>query len=265
VIRAAALLAAVAVFLAAVGAAAGESEAKPMSNEDVVRMVAAGSPESEVLDAVRTRPSAFDVSEEMIQELRLAGVPESVLTAMKARAVPPAPPAADRPPRGTVRIAVTLGAKTLKCPAYADEDLKTRLHLPKETEERQVKDLAVFLACTTSEHVPDLWRGKTPLGRDMTGTSRHEMLLFVAGDTPEGKPPSLVLPDALRADVDDVEPHDLVLGVAARIGDRWYTLSSTKPLKVDVAKGVPALAGRVTKRGAFGFEVELKLGAKPKP
>jgi hypothetical protein len=263
-IRAAVALVSAAVLLAAAGAAAGDVEPKPMSNEDVVRMVAAGTPETEVLDAVRTRPSEFDVSEEMIQELRLAGVPEAVLTAMKARAVSPAPPTVDRPPRGTVRVVVTLGAKTLKCPAYADEDLKTHLRLPKETEQRQVKDLAVFLACMTSEHVPDLWRGKTPLGRDMTGTLRHEMLEFVAGDTPEGKPPNLVLPDALRADVDDVEPHDLVLGVAARIGDRWYTLSSTKPLKVDVAKGVPALVGRVTKRGAFGFEVELKLGPAPK-
>ena len=130
---------------------------------------------------------------------------------------------------------------------------------------RQVKDLAVFLACTTSEHVPDLWRDKTPLGRDMSGTPRHEMLSFVAGETPEGKPPALVLPDALRADVDEIEPHDLVFGVAARIGDRWYVLSATKPQKVDARKGAPALTGKVTKRGAFGFEVELKVGPVPHP
>ena len=128
---------------------------------------------------------------------------------------------------------------------------------------RQVKDLAVFLACTTAEHVPDLWRDKTPLGRDMGGTPRHEMLSFVAGDTPEGKAPALVLPDALRADVDEIEPHDLVFGVAARIGDRWYVLSATKPQKVDAAKGAPALTAKVTKRGAFGFEVELKVGPVP--
>jgi len=122
-----------------------------MTNEDVVRLVAAGTPESEILDAIRTKPAAFDVSEEMIQELRLAGVPDSVVAAMKARTTPPPAPAPDRPPRGTAAVAVALsGTKTLKCPAFADEDVKARLHLPKEIEERQVKDLAIFLACTTA-------------------------------------------------------------------------------------------------------------------
>ena len=249
---------------AALLAAALLLAAAPMTNEDVVRLVADGTPEAQVLEAIRSRDAGFDVSEEMLAELRLAGVSEAIVTAMKLRAAPPPAAAIERPPRGTVPLTVGVspkGTKTLRCPGYADETLKARLHLPKETELRQVKDLAVFLACTTPEHVPDLWRSKTPLGRDMTATERHEMLRFLPGDTPDGKPPSLELPKSLEANLDDAEPHDVVFGVAARIGDRWYTLAVSKPQKVEVAKGPPTLSARVSSRGSFGFEVELKAAA----
>ena len=121
--------------------------------------------------------------------------------------------------------------------AWADENAKVRLQLPKETEQREVKDVAVFLACSSPEHVPDLWRSKTPLGRDMVSVPRHEMLAFVAGDTPAGKAPRLTLPERLEADVDETEPHDLILGVAARIGDRWVQLAFTTIPKTKIETG----------------------------
>jgi len=263
------LAAALAPVVAAEGGDAGPRPA--LTNEDVVRMVASGIPESEILQTIDARPEAFDLAEDMVQELKLAGVPASVLAAMRHRhaegARPSAPP--DRIARGHVRLTVTLNAgpkepRTLRAPAWADEDAKARLKLPKENEQREVKDLAVFLACTTGDHVPDLWRSKSPLGRDMVNASRHEMLAFVAGDTPAGKTPRLVLPDRIEADVDDAEPHDVVIGVAARIGDHWVQLGIGRLAHVEVVAGAKPLAGRIT-RGSESLEFKVELIAPPRP
>ena len=237
----------------------------PLTNEDIVRMVASGAEESETIATIRARTESFDLSDEMVDELRLAGVSAAIVTAMKRRhaelAPPPAP--AERPSRGRTPVVVTLnaggaGSRTLHAPAWANEDAKAQLHLPKETDQREVKDLAVFLACTSSEHVPDLWRSKSPLGRDMNFVVRHEMLAFVAGDTPAGKPPRLALPASLKAEVEDGVAHDLVLGVAARIGDRWIQLGTARLPKVTIGPGQKALVGRIDHRGrGFDFNVEL--------
>jgi len=187
---------------------------------------------------------------------------------MKARAreaAPQPPPPPVRPPRGTVHLVVALNgrsSKSLRVPSFADEDLKQRLELPKENEAREVKDLAVFLACTTTEHVPDLWRQKSPLGRDMTNAFRHEMLAFVAGDTPNGKKPKLTLPETLEADVDDVEAHALVVGIAARIGDRWMVLGASPPAKTTVTKDAPPLDASISAAGGHPFAFKIALAAK---
>lgn len=263
-----ALLLTLAALAAAAAAPAGDpSAATPMTDEDVVRMFAAGSSVEAILDAIRERPGHYDLSDEMVIELRRAGIPDSVIAAMRARQpAPPVAPEADRPRRGSVRVAVRFhGARTLHVPDYADEDLKDRLSLPKDVPMRAVKDLAVYVACTTPEHAPDLWRSKTPLGRDMVATPRHRMLAFVAGDTPEGKSPKLAVPRSVDVDLDDVEPHDLVAGIAARIGDRWYTIALSKPVKVAVDKGAPSLEAHVRKgAGPFAFEVSLETVAEKK-
>ena len=239
--------------------------ASPLTNEDVVRMVASGTQETVILEAIRTHKEAFDVAEDMVSELKLAGVSAAIVAAMARKVAESAPPAlpAERPTRGRMPLVVILnpgaaGPRTLRVPAWADEDAKARLKLPKENEQRQVKDLAVFLACTSPEHIPDLWRSKTPLGRDMVTVSRHEMLAFVAGDTPSGKKPRLTLPARIEAEVEIGEPHDLVLGVAARIGDRWMQLAVAKLPKATVGEGQKPLFGRIehTPR-AFDFKVEL--------
>jgi hypothetical protein len=240
----------------------------PLGNEEVVRMVAAGTAEADIVATIRDRPPAFDVSEDMLAEMKLAGVPEAVLAAMKAREAQVAPkePLPERHRAGSTRLVVELsrlGAHTLHAPTYAGEDLKDRLHLSKELADREIHDLAVFLACTTAEHVADHWRQKSPLGRDLNLDVRHEMLVFVPGETPAGKKPRLVLPDRLEADVDDTEPHDLVLGVAALIGDQWRQVSAGTLPHVKVAPGSKPLTGRIgTTPAALVFDV--KLTAPPK-
>lgn len=234
----------------------------PLTNEDVVRWVAAGKPQSEILQEVAARPAAYDLSDEMLSELRLVGVPEAVIAAMRARqaeTAPPSPPPAERPARGKVRLRVAFAeTRKLSVPKRASESLAEKLRLPSGEEARTVHDLAVFLACVTPEHVPDQWRTKSPLGRDIEGMPRHEMLLFVPGDTPDQGAPSVTVPARIEADVDDLEPHDLVLGVAARIGDRWRVLAIAKRAKAKIEAGTPPLAGRMAGAGIpFLFKVEL--------
>ena len=257
--------------LAALALGVAADAPAPMTNEDVVKLVSAGTSVDDILDAVRTKPAAFDVSEDRLAELRLAGVREAVISAMVARAEAAEPkPAAERPPRNTVHVSVALsGSKALKAPEWANEDVKARLHLPKELDARRIHDLAIFLACMTAVHAPDQWRSKTPLGRDTYGTPRHQMLRFVAGDTAEGHPPRLALPATIDADVEDVEPHDLTLGVAARIGDRWYAVAVSPPLKIDPGKLPETLVGKIEQESGSlamtAFLATSKAGLKPSP
>jgi len=252
--------------LAIAWAAADAGDAAPataLTNEDIVRMVATETPEREILEAIGSRPEAFDVSDDMVAELSLAGVSPAIVAAMRRKHNEAAPQVlpSERQGRGKVRLSVTLnagaaGARTLRLPAWADEDVKALLQLPKENDQREVKDVAVFLACATAEHVPDLWRSKSPLGRDMVGATRSEMLAFVAGDTPAGKKPQLTVPDRIEADVDGSEPHDLLVGVAARIGDRWFQLAVGRAPKFTVSADAKPLACRITHAGGFAFKVE---------
>jgi hypothetical protein len=234
----------------------------PLTNEDIVRMVASGTPERDVLEAIRTHEEAFDLAPDMVVELKLAGVSPAIVAAMQQKRAESAPAAAavEGPARGQVRVVVSLRGGTLRVPAWADEDAKAKLQLPKENDQREVKDLAVFLGCVSAEHVPDLWRSKSPLGRDMSFVARHRMLAFVAGDTPAGKTPRLTLPATLEAEVDESEPHDLVLGVAARIGDRWIQLGAAVLRKTTITPGQKPLVGRVEHVG-HGFDVKVTLSA----
>ena len=236
----------------------------PLTNEDIVRLVAAGVSEDEVRQAIFGRKEAFDLSREMVDELKLAGVSSAIVAAMARRQAENAPPAASAqavtPGRARLVVNVRGGgvSRTIRVPSWADEDAKDVLGLPKENDQRVVKDLAVFLACSSSEHVPDHWRSKSPLGRDRNSIVRHEMLAFVAGDTPAGTSPRLVLPAILEAEIDGSEPHDLILGIAARIGDRWIQLGAGVLKKATIGPGGEPLAGRVAPAGnGFGFKVEL--------
>jgi hypothetical protein len=241
------------------------AQEKPLTNEDIVRMVASGTPEEQVREAIRSHSEAFELSGDMIEELKLAGVPETILAAMAKRHAENAPAAvpAPRESPGRATVVVTLkggegASRTIRVPGWADEDAKEMFNLPKETEQREVKDLAVFLACVSSDHVPDLWRSKSPLGRDTSTIKRHEMLAFVPGDTPPGKAPRIQLPARLEAEVDDSEPHDLVLGIAARIGDRWVQLGAAVLKQSTIVAGGKPLSGRIDRVGhGFAFKIEL--------
>jgi hypothetical protein len=93
----------------------------------------------------------------------------------------------------------------------------------------------------------------------MSLTVRHEMLAFVPGETPTGKKPKLALPETIEADVDDIEPHDLVVGIAALIGDRWIQVAAGTIKKVKMSDVKKPIGARISAKSApLTYEVTLK-------
>jgi len=229
--------------------------AEVLSNEDVVRLVVTGVPTEEILETIRTSEVDFDLSEEMLDELRIAGVPPEILGAMQARAAPETPPETpeDPIPAGKAKLTLLLGASTTEgesprlkmldpiSPAAAE-------NLGLASDERHFSDLALFVICRTADHVPDHWRGKSPLGRDFRSMPRHEMLAFVAGaehleagalqaiasrltkvagaqeEAQEAGALRLDLPATIELELTPFIAHDLSIGVAARAAARYYAL-----------------------------------------
>jgi len=167
------------------GAASRPGGSAPLSNEDIVRLVMTGTPETQIVAAIEAHQVDFDLSVEMQQELRLAGVNERILEAMRRRQaamprVEPSPTPAPAVPTGTIRLefeAAGEGGSPSERSAIA---LKT---LPKGAPRRggvevgTMSDMALAILCTSADHVPDHWDTRSPL----TGAPRHELLLFRPG------------------------------------------------------------------------------------
>ena len=158
----------------------------PLTNEDVVRMIMTGTPESEILAAIEARPVDFDLSTEMIQELRGAGVGDRVLEAMRRRQAamprsePPPLPASKAEPTGTLRLefeARDEGGPPSEQTAIALKSLPKGVARRGGVEVGAMSDMALAVLCTTGDHVPDHWDARTPL----PGAPRHELLQFLPG------------------------------------------------------------------------------------
>jgi len=244
--------------------AAGNDDAAPLRDEDVVRMVVAGRANEEILREIRDRPVAFDLSDEMLDELRVAGVPAELIRAMQQRQSEmtdqddqqtPAPPAdvAIEPERARLTVRLEPPDEAEPPPALVfplgplPEALAEQHGLGPAPAEREVTDLALFLACRTAVHVPDHWRAQSPMGRDFVRMPRHRILAFHAGaQRVEGRRAGggrlrLELPAELTADVEPGESHDLVLGIAGKVGDRWLALDLAERDDVEVPSGGASL------------------------
>jgi len=164
----------------------------PLRDEDVVRAWVAGQSTAEMVDWIRDSEVAFDLSDEMVSELRRAGLPEAVLQAMLATRV--SSDAAVEPsiavePTGVPTLTVRLNPDwqstdkeprpVLRLPDTIHPQVRESLGLREDAE--RFTDLAVFLFCRTGSHVPDHWRMHSPLGRDFRSVPRHRMLAFVPG------------------------------------------------------------------------------------
>ena len=164
-------------------------------------MLLSGASPAQVIDRIRTSAVDFDLSEEMIVELSTAGVPASVIEAMKERQAelaPPEEPVEEASAESGPVLRITLltngdakkkkkkknqeeeKQKTIEIDEYVDPALAAEWQLS-GADERIFTDIAIYVACVTPYHVPDHWRSKTPIGRDFYSMPRHKMLAFAPG------------------------------------------------------------------------------------
>ncbi len=217
-------------------ATAGDSE-PPMTEEEVVRRHVAGASAEALVREIDRREPQFDLSSDMLEELRHAGLPAAVIDAMRERqaagrpavvALPEAQ-AALPPPRLTVTFGPPDGAPAkLSIRRRVDPQLAADWELGNAPEDRVFANLALYLACRTPDHVPDHWRSKSPLGRDFRSMPRHKMLSFLAGspnagEGGEGSKVRLELPRAIEVEVQPEVAHDLTLGLAVQVSGRYYS------------------------------------------
>src|SRR6058998_1172832 len=154
--RSALRIALVLLILAPRAPSAGDEE-EGLTNEDVVRMVANGTTEEEILHAIGSSRARFDLEPDILLELRRAGVPERVLRAMRERqavssAVPaPAPsPVALAKGRVELEFAALEGRGKRNAPRTFTMIRKTPRWAARHRAmplTAEVEDLALFLAC----------------------------------------------------------------------------------------------------------------------
>jgi len=268
-------------LLACLVLAAGSAPAGALTPEDVVRMHVTGIDAETIVEQIRSSGGAFELDDEMVVELRAAGLPSAVIEAMLATS--PAPESVEEPPApefqaSSLRILLNPARdptkpERLRLSVQIGAELKNALGLHRSTEGSSVQDVAIFVACLSSTHVPDHWRTKSALGRDFDRMPRHAQLLFV-GDAKrdENKDGTvqleLEIPEALEVPLESATPHDLMLGVAVRIDDRYYLVASDR--RDDVTSDAPlALRATITsgRRNVAleQIEVHFEEHARPTP
>ncbi len=250
----------------------GPSEA-PLTNEDVVRMVAQARPEVEMLRIIAASKVDFDLDPDVVVEMRRAGVPEKILRAMRQRqteaggrsAPPPVPPLRAAGSVELIFLPMEEGVGARGKPSFSlirrtPRWASRQLAMPEKAE---VEELAIFLLCSSAEHVPDHWSGRTPLKNFV----RHELLVFRAGSHP-GKLKGfevlfLDLPASLHIPVPE-GIHSLVVGVAGKTGPDWHVAASDDQRGVEVSTGKTTrievrLSGRIEGTFQTGFKPEQGL------
>lgn len=245
---------------------------EPMTEEDVVRLFVAGRATAEIEAEIARREPDFDLSPEMLEELRRVPIPEELIAAMQRRraAVEPEPvadpldEASEPEPLPTLRLRFDLDGDgrggQVSLATHVDPQFAAEWELGNAPEDRAFSDLALFVACTTPEHVPDQWRIKSPLGRDFETMRRHRMLVFLSGRRGEAAGPTpkrikLEVPAELDVALDEGEYHDVVFGLAAHIGGRYRVVTLDSWPDVIVDGNLVELPARAKGRSFRTYEV----------
>ena len=248
-------------LLLCIGLSFGAEEGAVVRDEDVVRWFVSGSSEQELIEGIASAQVEFRLDEEMLGELRIAGLPESVIEAMISRQQqmqpdPPAPPAEEAAPEPAALLIrfnpewkpkKSTPRPLIRLLDEIDPALIRPLNL--RATDRQFTDLALFVFCRTPDHVPDQWRSKSPLGRDFAMAARHRMLQFEAGaerlpanklseyigrlgivpgarkDMPELGVLQLAIPESFSLPLEREIAHDLTIGVAVQVGNRFLAIA----------------------------------------
>lgn len=231
---AAALLAALLLATPSAGEDA-RTDAPAMTNEDVVRMSAAGMPPEEIIRRIEQAPvTRFELDPEMVVELRRAGVVQTVIDAMKRRPAAPSSPAPPAPAPAAALSAIDLRFDRAAGP---DPALGSAI-LPARDERGRALRLAFFITCIDPLHVPDHWDTKSPLARG-GAFPRHHLVWFHEDTRPwrtRRRIPYVYLSlpgEPVRLDIEPAT-HPIKLGVAAAAGDEPFVPIVTSTISLEV-------------------------------
>jgi hypothetical protein len=196
-------------------------------------MFVQGASVERLLDEIARREPGFDLDDEIVAELRTAGLPEQVIRAMAERARPASPPAPVEPPVDAAP-ALDLLLNPDRRPGTPEVLRVTgEIALPDGGAGVPIEDVALFVVCLSPTHVPDHWRAASPLGRDFERMPRHRVLLFLDGarHTPRRQGDDLLeldLPERIAVALEPGASHDLMLGVALGAGGRYFLLAGDR-------------------------------------
>jgi hypothetical protein len=233
----------------------------PLTTEEVVRLFAAGESTPQLIAKIEQSEPEFNLSPSMLQELRAARIPESVIRAMQLRQQRAAPlieegvgEGADAPPDATL----TLQRGRLTLNRRVTEEIAIGFDLPNTDEDRTFSDLAIYVICTSPEHVPERWRNHTPLGRDFHSMPRHRLIGFhSSGNDAQTRKLRFDLPETVDLALADEAPHDLTIGIAAYVGGAFRRITDDLWLGVNaetIESGLHASAGG---KSLTSFRVEF--------
>mgnify|MGYP001821798804 CR=1 FL=1 len=245
---------------------------RPLTDEDIVRLVITGESADSIIALIRSSETDFDLADEMVEEMKLAGVPGRISEAMRQRhleqtpAAEPSPEAVEIPSLPALVVHLEFKKQPV-LPKTFPEEVAKQAGLREDEEGRRITGAALFVACTSATHVPDHWRGKSPLGRDFVFAPRHRMLLFEpAFQAGDGKPAplKLALPESVRLELETGEPHDLVFGLAVEAGGRYLAIYQLRLDKFSMQEGDIHKAVRVAQKVMRTLEVTIKqVGYEP--
>lgn len=245
---------------------------RTLTNEDVVRLVMYGTPENVLLEEIAKSRAAFDLSPDVVQELRRAGVGEGIIAAMRRRqaAMPrSAPGAAEAPepvadPGGAVQIRfgnAAVDGQATQNTVFAVQALPRDVSRPGGLEVGRSTDLALAILCTTTDHVPDHWDTRTPI----EGAPRHRLVQLRKGSRPgkvKGFEVVFLNQDPLDPIPLDAGAHKLVVGLAGRVaGADFWRLLASDTVRVEIAADQTVrvdlrAASRLRGSRMTGFKVE---------
>ena len=261
-------------LLSVAGAENRPPPSQPLTNEDIVRLVINGTAERVILEEIATRPVEFDLNEAVVVELRLVGVNDRLIEAMRVRQRDMPEPAAGGDARqesvnnrrSIGFVVVVLGdgeANTTDDDSapFAIKALPEGVKRPPGMEVGRVSDLALAVLCRSPAHVPDHWDIRSPIEE----APRHRVLFF----QPASRPDKVKKFEILRLNLAKTPPielsegrHSLIIALAGRSAGSgaWHLLASD-PITVDVRPAATMhlpLAASSTLRGnrMAGFAVE---------
>jgi hypothetical protein len=236
-------------------------------------LVINGTAERVILEEIATRPVEFDLDDAVVVELRLVGVNDRLIEAMRVRQRDMSETAGDdarqeladdRRPIGFVVVVLSGGAANSTdddSAPFAIKALPEGVKRPPGMEVGRVSDLALAVLCLSPAHVPDHWDIRSPIEE----APRHRVLFF----QPASRPDKVKKFEILRLDLARTPPielsegrHSLIIALAGRSAGSgaWHLLASD-PITVDVRLAATThlpLAASSTLRGnrMAGFAVE---------